>query len=312
MSKLIRALPILLASVALSGWNIAGAATPLLLLRYPTMSKTTIAFEYGGELWEVPRNGGQAHVIASGMDLLSGPIFSPDGSEIAFTGTYDHNTDVYVIPAAGGQPKRLTFHPGPDVAVGWTRDGKSVLFRSHRYSSSDPDQLYTARVTGGLPTQLPLSMAESGSYSPDGSQLAYVPNFQWEPFWKQYKGGQHTQIWIARLSDSSTTRIPGQDANENDPMWIGNTVYFLSDRDGPITLFGYDVSSKKVTKLIDNTGFDITSASAGPGGIVYSQFGQLNIYDPATGKSQAVQVAVNGDLPQRRAYFQDVSKDLSH
>ncbi|MGH8146315.1 MAG: S41 family peptidase [Rhodanobacteraceae bacterium] len=288
------------------------AGNPLLLLRNPTMSKTAIVFGYGGELWEVPRTGGQAHVIASGMDLLSGPIFSPDGSEIAFTGTYDHNTDVYVIPASGGQPKRLTFHPGPDVAIAWTRDGKSVLFRSHRYSFSDPDQLYTVPVTGGFPGELPLSMAESGNYSPDGSHLAYVPNFQWEPFWKGYKGGQHTQIWIARLSDSHTIRIPDLNANENDPMWIDDTVYFLSDRDGPITLFGYDVASKKVSKRIDNSGFDITSASAGPGGIVYSQFGQLHIYDPTTGQSHAVPVSVNGDLPQRRPYYQDVAKKLSH
>ncbi|HEU0195615.1 MAG TPA: PDZ domain-containing protein [Nevskiaceae bacterium] len=276
------------------------------------MSKTTIAFEYGGELWEVPRAGGQAHVLASGMDLMSGPIFSPDGSEVAFTGTFDHNTDVYVVPAAGGQPKRLTFHPGPDIAVGWTPDGKNILFRSRRYSFSDPDQLYTVPVTGGFPQALPLSMAESGSYSPDGSHIAYVPNFQWEPFWKGYKGGQHTQIWIARLSDSKTVRIPDMNANEDDPMWVGNTVYFLSDRDGPITLFGYNVASKQVNKAIDNTGFDITAASAGPGGIVYSQFGQLRIYHPSTGKTRAVTVTVDGDLPQRRPYFQDVAKKLRH
>ncbi|MGH8426793.1 MAG: S41 family peptidase [Gammaproteobacteria bacterium] len=288
------------------------ADSHLLLLRYPTMSKTQIAFEYGGELWEVPRAGGRAHIIANGMDMLTMPIFSPDGSMIAFTGTYDSNTDVYVIPAAGGQPKRLTFHPDPDVAVGWTPDGKNVLFRSRRYSYSDPDQLYTVPVTGGFPQQLPLDMAEEGSYSPDGSHIAYVPNFQWEAFWKQYKGGQHTQVWLAKLSDSSVVRIPNLDSNENNPMWVGNTVYFLSDRDGPITLFAYDIASGKVTKLIDNTGFDITSASAGPGGIVYSQFGQLHIYNPASGKTQAIAVTLAGDLPQRRPRFEDVSKDIEN
>jgi tricorn protease len=282
----------------------------LLLLRDPSMSKTQIVFEYGGELWEVPRAGGQAHVLATGMDLETTPIFSPDGTKVAFSGTFDHNTDVYVVSASGGQPERLTWHPDPDIAVGWTTDGKDVLFSSHRYSYSDPDQLYTVPATGGFPQELPLSMAESGSYSPDGSQIAYVPNFQWEPFWKGYKGGQHTQIWIARLSDSQTIRIPDLDSNENDPMWVGNTIYFLSDRDGPITLFGYDVNTRKVTKLIDNTGFDITSASAGPGGIVYSQFGQLHIYDFATGKTRAVPVTLNGDFPQRRPYFQNVAKDL--
>ena len=303
----------IIAALAILFCGTASAADGhLLLLRYPTMSKTQIAFEYGGEIWEVPRAGGQAHVLASGMDMLTKPIFSPDGSMIAFTGTYDGNTDVYVVPAAGGQPQRLTYHPGPDVAVGWTPDGKRVLFRSRRYSYSDPNQLYTVPVTGGFPQELPLDMAEEGSYSPDGSHLAYVPNFQWEPFWKGYKGGQHTQVWIARLSDSSVVRIPNLDSNESDPMWVGDTVYFLSDRDGPITLFAYDTGSGKVTKRIDNTGFDITSASAGPGGIVYSQFGQLHVYDFASGKTQAVPVTVAGDLPQRRPRFEDVSKDIQN
>ncbi|HEV2442894.1 MAG TPA: PDZ domain-containing protein [Steroidobacteraceae bacterium] len=274
------------------------------------MSKTQIVFEYGGELWSVPRDGGQAHVLASGMDLLADPYFSPDGSLIAFTGTYDKNTDVYVISADGGQPRRLTYHPDPDIAVGWTSDGKSVLFSSHRYSDSDPDQLFTVPVTGGFPTELPLPSGELGSYSDDGNQIAYVPGFQWEPFWKGYKGGQHTEIWIARLADSSTVRIPNLNANEGDPMWVGHEVYFLSDRDGPTTLYVYDIDSRKVRKLIDNEGFDITSASAGPGGIVYSQFGNLHIYDFATGTTRDVPVTVAGDLPQRRPYFEDASKDI--
>ncbi len=291
--------------------GIARAAdNPLLLLQDPTLSKTQIAFEYGGELWEVPRAGGQAHVLASGMDLLDGPIFSPDGERIAFTGTYDSNTDVYVVPATGGQPVRLTYHPGPDVAVGWTPDGKSVLFRSSRYSYSDPDQLFTVSVSGGFPTELPLPEAETGAYSPDGSHIAYVPGFQWEPFWKNYKGGQHTEIWIARLADSSVVRIPGENANANDAMWVGKTVYFLSDRDGPITLFAYDTDSGEVRRAIDNRGFDITSASAGPDGIVYSQFGQLHIYDFATGATHVVPVTVSSDLPQLRPRFEDVSKQI--
>ena len=283
----------------------------LLLLRYPTLSKTKIAFEYGGEIWIVSRDGGTAHRLVTGTDVLSRPIFSPDGSMVAYTGTYDHNTDVYVVSANGGEPTRLTFHPGPDVAVGWTPDGKEVLFRSHRYAYSDPDQLFTVPVTGGFPKELPLSMAETGSYSPDGSSIAYVPSFQWEPFWKGYRGGQTTPIWIAKLSNSSVVKIPRDGANFNDPMWIGNKVYYLSDQDGPITLFAYDIDSHDTTKVIDNTGFDITSASAGPGGIVYSQFGQLKIYDLATKASRSVHVTVSGDLPQLRPHFENVSDEIS-
>ncbi len=288
------------------------AANRLLLLRFPTMSKTQIAFEYGGEIWTVSRKGGQAHRLVTGLDVLTMPIFSPDGSMIAYTGTYDHNTDVYVVPSTGGEPTRLTYHPGPDVAVGWTPDGKDVLFRSRRYTYSDPNQLYTVPVTGGFPQELPLSMAETGSYSPNGSRIAYVPSFQWEPFWKGYRGGQTTPIWIATLSNSSVVKIPRDGANYNDPMWVGNAVYYLSDQDGPITLFSYNVDTKKVTKLIDNKGFDITSASAGPGGIVYSQFGQLYIYDFATKVSQHVPVTVSGDLPQVRPTYEKVADQISN
>ena len=216
---------------ALAACSSAGAAERA-LLGDPAMSKTQIVFDYGGELWSVPRSGGQAHVLASGMDLLAEPIFSPDGSQIAFTGTYDKNTDVYVIPAAGGQPRRLTYHPDPDIAVGWTPDGRSVLLRSHRYSFSDPNRLFAVPATGGFPAELPLPSGEMGSYSGDGSHIAYVPGFQWEPYWKGYKGGQHTEIWISRLADASTVRIANLNSNESDPMWVGGKVYFLSDRDG--------------------------------------------------------------------------------
>jgi tricorn protease len=300
---------LLAATLALITCSAANAADRL-LLRHPAMSRTQIVFEYGGELWSVPRGGGQARVLASGMDLLSQPIFSPDGSQIAFTGTYDKNTDVYVIPATGGQPRRLTYHPDPDIALGWTPDGKSVLFSSHRYSYSDPDQLFTVPAAGGFPAQLPLPSGEMGVYSPDGGRIAYVPGFQWEPFWKGYKGGQHTEIWISRLSDSSTVRIPNLNSNESDPMWVGNRIYFLSDRDGPETLYAYDLDTRKVQRLIDNRGFDITSAAAGPGGIVYSQFGNLHVYDIANGSTSDVPVTIAGDMPQRRPYFADVSKDV--
>lgn len=297
-------------SSPLSDINRTATSSRLLLLRYPSMSITQIVFEYGGEIWEVPRTGGKAHVLASGMDMLTKPVFSPDGSMVAFSGTFDGNTDVYVVSANGGQPKRLTYHPGPDIAVGWTRDGKNVLFRSGRYSYSDPHQLYTVSVKGGFPQELPLPKAEEGSYSPDGNRIAYVPDFQWEPFWKDYKGGQHTQVWLANLSDLSTLRIPNLDSNESDPMWVGKTIYFLSDRDGAISLFDYNTASKKVTKLINNTGFDITSATAGPGGIVYSQFGQLHIYDFKNGTTKLVPVSVSGDLPQRRPRYENVSKHI--
>jgi tricorn protease len=279
------------------------------LLQSPTVSKTQIAFAYGGDIWTVSREGGEAQRLVTGMDRLSNPIFSPDGTLIAYTGEYDGNTDVYVVAAAGGEPRRLTYHPGPDAAVGWTPDGKSVLFVSHRDSTNDSGKLFTVPVEGGFPTEVPLPMAESGSYSPDGSHLAYMPVFQWEPDWRHYRGGQTTPLWIADLSDSSIVKIPRENSNDKNPMWVGNNVYFLSDRNGPVTLFAYDTGTQQVTEVVKNDGFDIKSASAGPDAIVYEQFGTIHLYDLKKHTSKAVEITVAGDMPQLRPHFVKVATD---
>jgi tricorn protease len=283
-----------------------------LLLQSPTLSKTQIAFAYGGDIWIVNRAGGNAHRLVTGTGLLGAPHFSPDGTMIAYTGNYDGNYDVYVVAATGGEPRRLTYHPSADVAVGWTPDGKSILFHSHRLSYSDPDQLFTMPAEGGVPTALPLPMAEDGAYSPDGSHLAYSPYFQWEPDWKHYRGGQTTPIWIADLADSSVVKVPREGSNDRNPIWIGDKVYFLSDRGGPVTLFEYDTKSQQVKKLIDNQGIDIKHASAGPGAIVYEQFGAVFLYDLHSGKSKRVEITVSGDMPQLRPHFEKVAKQIQN
>jgi tricorn protease len=302
----------LVALVLLTASLCLAAAAPPLLLREPALSKTQIAFVYGGDIWIASREGGDAHRLVTGMDLESRPIFSPDGSLVAFSGEYDGNVDVYVVPASGGEPRRLTWHPDPDVAVGWSPDGKEVLFRSHRDATNDSDQLFLVPLTGGLPAPLPLPMAEDGSFSPDGSHIAYSPVFQWEPDWRDYRGGQTTPIWIARLSDSSVVKIPRDNSNDRDPMWVGDTVYFLSDRSGPVTLFAYDTKSGTVMRCIDNQGYNIDSASAGPGAIVYSQMGRLFLFDLATRQTTPVSVRVAGDMPQVRPHFEKVAKQIAN
>lgn len=289
----------------------SAAGDPPLLLRDPTISKTQIAFTYGGDIWIVGRHGGEARRLVTGYHLASAPFFSPDGSQVAFSGNYDGNVDVYVVRAEGGDPKRLTYHPGADVAVGWTRDGKDVLFRSARASYSDPDQLYTIPATGGWPKELPLPMAETGSFSPDGTHLAYVPTFQWEPFWKGYRGGQTTPVMIASLADSSVVPVPRNDSNDNDPMWVGDKIYFLSDRDGVTTLFSYDTRSRKVERVVKNDGFEITSASAGPDAVVYSQFGALHVYDITSGRDEPVRVTVAADLASVRPHWEHVVTQIA-
>jgi tricorn protease len=279
-----------------------------LLLQHPTVSRTQIAFAYGGDLWIVSREGGDAIRLTTGASIESEPYFSPDGTMIAFSGEYAGNDDVYIIPAAGGVPKRLTYHPGPDVVRGWTPDGKKILFASNR-NSENPSigHLFTILIDGVFPTQMPLPQAVEGSFSPDGSHLAYRPNP--DPFgeWKRYRGGLAQQIWIADLSDSSIVKLPRTDSNDFDPMWVSKTIYFLSDRNGPPTLFSYDTNSKKVTELVSNHSFAIKSATAGPGAIVYEQFGSLHLYDLASGKEHAVQIRVAGDMPEVRPRFESVA-----
>ncbi len=290
------------------------ASSGPLLLQSPTLSKTQIAFAYGGEIWVVSREGGDAQRLVTGAGTLSRPIFSPDGTMVAYTGDYEGNDDVYVVPAAGGEPRRLTFHPGPDVAVGWTRDGKSILFRTTRASYSRFEKLYTVPVAGGFPAALPLPMGVEGSFSADGTHLAYVPSWNRRLgavdayiAIKHYRGGHAARIWIADLSDSSIMRIPREGSNDFDPMWVGERIYFLSDRDGPVTLFSYDLKTRQVKALFKNEGFDLESSSAGPDGIVYEQFGSIHLYDPHSGKSREVRIRVAGDMPQVRPRFEKVT-----
>jgi len=283
-----------------------------LLLQKPALSRTQIIFVCAGDLWSMPREGGDAVRLTTGAGVETDPMFSPDGKQIAFTGEYDGNVDVFVMPAEGGFPKRLTYHPGDDIAVGWTPDGKQVLFRSTRNSFSYFDRLFTAPVQGGFPAELPLPMAQEGSFSPDGSRIAYVPIAQWQRAWKRYRGGQTTPIWIATLSSGRIEKIPRDNSNDFNPMWVGDKIYFLSDRDGPVTLFSYDLRSKQVKKELENRGLDLKSASAGSDAIVYEQFGSLHLYDLKSGTSKQVNVRVAGDLLELRDHFVNVGKRLQN
>jgi tricorn protease len=289
-----------------------GQARDTVLLQSPTLSRTQIVFVYAGDLWIVSRDGGEATRLTTGVGTETNPLFSPDGTMVAFTGEYDGNVDVYVVPAAGGVPKRLTYHPGSDRVAGWTPDGKQVLFVSGRLSDSGRTaQLFTLPIDGVFPTAVPLPMAYEGSYSADAARLAYVPLPRAFHAWKRYRGGRATPIWIANLSDSSVEKVPRTDSNDFNPMWIGNKVYFLSDRGGPVTLFAYDTATKKVAPVIQNTGLDIKAASAGPDAIVYEQFGSLNLYDLKSGKTKKLDITVTGDMLAVRPKYEKVGTRIS-
>src|SRR6267143_2901375 len=280
-----------------------------LLVHSPTLSRTQVVFAYGGYLWSVPREGGEARQLTTGGNEGL-PIFSPDGNWIAFTGQYDGNFDVFVMPAEGGEPRRLTWHPGPDIAEGGTPDGKKVLCRSGREAYADFDRLYTVSVEGGWPDVLPMWRGEDAWFSPDGTRLAYVPNLKVQTSWKRYKGGQITPIYIVRLSDLALEVVPRVNSNDAQPVWFGDTVYFLSDRSGPVTLFAYDTKARTVKQVVENKGLDFKSLSGGPDTLVYEQFGGIYLCDPASGKSKKVDVRIAGDLPATRPHFEKVGDKI--
>ncbi|HKG98162.1 MAG TPA: hypothetical protein VKA97_10125, partial [Pyrinomonadaceae bacterium] len=271
-------LAVILISVAAAAY---AADDAVLLVRSPTVNRTHVVFVYGGYLWTVPRGGGDARQLTTGGHEGL-PIFSPDGKWIAFTGQYDGNIDVFIMPAEGGEPRRLTFHPGADVAVGWMPNNSRILFSSSREAYADFARLYTVGVEGGWPEVLPMWRGEEGTYSPDASSIAYVPNLKWQTSWKRYRGGQTTPIYILQLNDLKLEKVPRENSNDSEPVWFGDKVYFLSDRKGPVTLFSYDTKTKTVAQMLENNGLDLKSLSAGPDTLVYEQFGGIYLWDPAT------------------------------
>jgi tricorn protease len=300
----------LLLACAITLTALIAVAEPKPLFQRPTVSATQIAFVYAGDIWIVGREGGVAQRLTSGAGVETRPYFSPDGKEIAFTGEYDGNVDIFTIPATGGVPKRITWHPSPDSSQGWTPDGKNILFASNRDSYAGFTRLFTVARDGGFPAELPLPIGEEGSFSPDGSQIAYVPLNHAFHMWKRYRGGRASLIWIARLSDSSVQPIPRKDSNDFNPIWVDDRVFFLSDRNGPFTLFAYDTKKKTVTQSLANDGLDIKNASGGPGVIAYEQFGAIHLYDVKSGKSRPVEIRVNTDLPEVRAHYEKAANQI--
>ncbi|UCH98634.1 MAG: PD40 domain-containing protein [Candidatus Aminicenantes bacterium] len=280
------------------------------LLEQPAVSKSHIAFTYSGDLWVADINGENARRLTTHEGFESNPAFSPDGKLIAFSAHYDGNTDVYVVPAAGGVPKRLTWHPDSDYVRGFTPDGLAVLFISPRNVFTRRFmQLFTVPVTGGFPTRLPIPHANRAVYSPEGTRMAYTPLREVFRQWKHYRGGTVSRIWLYRFDDHSVEQIPQPQGrcNDTDPMWIGNKIYFRSDRNGEFNLFSFDLDTTKIKQLTDHTDFPVLSASAGDGKIIYQQSGYLHLYDPVQGTAKKLTIGAAADLSQvRPRYARDI------
>ena len=274
------------------------------MFRQPDVSATQIAFVYAGDIWVVPKRGGVAGRLSSprGEELF--PRFSPDGTKIAFSANYDGNLDVYVVPSQGGDPVRVTHHPMPDRLVDWHPDGSRVLFVSGRESGRQRyNQFYLAAATGGPPTKLAVPYGEFGSFSPDGTKIAYLPQTQAFRTWKRYRGGWSPDIWVFDLTTFAASNVTKNDAVDEFPMWHGDTVYFLSDRgEGQKqNIWALNRGTGAARQITDFRDYDVTFPSMGPADVVFGAGGRLYLLDLATDKVSEVQVQVVTDRSTLKA-----------
>jgi tricorn protease len=277
------------------------------LLRFPDIHKDLIVFTYAGDLWLVKATGGTAARLTAhpGLELFA--KFSPDGQWIAFTAQYNGDEQVHVVSIGGGTPKQLTYYParGPlparwgydNQVYGWTPDGKNVLFRSLRDTFDlTGSRLYTVPVAGGVPTPLPMPVAGAGDLSPDGKRVAYSPLFRDFRTWKRYAGGWAQDLYVFDMEATTAKRITKDPRADRDPMWIGQSVYFNSDRSGVSNIYRHDLASDKVEQVTRHTAWDVRWPSADADGqIVFELDGDLHVLDTSTGQDRAVTVYVPDD-----------------
>ncbi|MCA1760648.1 MAG: hypothetical protein LC658_12845, partial [Bacteroidales bacterium] len=298
---------ILTVTALLAGFSLFAVNTvDTRLMHQPAISSTHIVFVYANDLWIADAEGSNARRLTSDAGIESNPCFSPDGKLIAFSAEYDGNTDVYTIAPEGGIPQRLTWHPSADYVRGFTPDGKAVLFASSREDFSNRySQFFTIALTGGFPTKLVIPNGFQASYSPDGKQMAYTPISPRFQQWKNYRGGTVSNIRVFNFDNYETVKIPMAENRSNDwnPMWLGNTIYFLSDRNGEFNLFSYNTETKAIIQLTQYSNFPINSANASGKNIIFEQAGKLHVFDTGNGTIKTLQLAISAELTELRPRF---------
>ena len=288
------------------------------MLRYPDVSSTHVVFVFANDLWTVPREGGEATLLASPDGPERNPRFSPDGQEIAFIGNYEGDGDLYTLALAGGLPFRVTHQPGTELLTDWAADGRLVFSSSARSGQRRAPKMFTVSSEGGLPAQLPIPYGMNGVLRPDGRWLAYTPNSRDNGNWKRYRGGMATDVWLFDLVEVASRRVTDWEGTDSIPMWHGDKLYYLSDR-GPehrLNIWAYDVDANSHRQVTHFTDFDVKWPSIGPGPagqgeIVFQNNYGIRLLDLSTGESREVVVTIPGARETLRAESVDVSAFLS-
>lgn len=312
----------LLLSLLIAGTTLTGYADEARLLRFPATNGQEVVFSYGGDLFKASINGGEATRLTSHIGYEMFARYSPDGQSIAFTGEYDGNREVYLISKNGGEPKRLTFtstnsrddlgdRMGPNnMVLTWTTDGKSVVYRN-RISDSFDGKLWTISKDGGMSEEIPLPEGGFCSYSPDGKKLAYNRVMREFRTWKYYRGGMADDIWIYDPQAKTVENVTKNDAQDIMPMWIGDEIFFISDRDMTMNIFVYNTQTKQTEKVTNYSDFDVKFPSTNGQIIVYEKGGYLYKLDPKTRQSVKISITLNSDNIYGRKEYRDLSENIT-
>lgn len=314
---------LLLFTCSISFWS-SSAADEARLLRFPAIHGNQIVFTYAGDLYSVPASGGVARKITNDIGYEMFARFSPDGKWLAFTGQYDGNTEVYLMPAEGGVPQRLTYtatlgrddvsdRMGPNNIVMTWKDDRTIVFRSRRIERNDfIGQLFYAFVEGGMPEQLPVPRGGFCSFSPDKKKMAYNRVFREFRTWKHYRGGQADDVWIYDFETRKIENVTNNPAQDIIPMWHGNKIYFASDRDHTMNLFVYDLATRQTRKLTNFTEYDVKFPSLGDNAIVFENGGYIYKLDLVSEKVEKVPIEIREDFDIGRGGWREVSKEVTN
>ncbi|MDM1047378.1 S41 family peptidase [Sphingobacterium hotanense] len=303
-----------LLALSASQISFAQSTNETLLLRHPTISDQHVAFVYGGDIWIAEKNGQHPRRLTVNPAVERNPIFSPDGSQIAFTGNYDGNTDVYVISIHGGEPKRITSHPSADVVRGWLSNDEVYFTTAREFDYSLGSRLYKSKLDGALDLPLMMPEASQGAPSPDGRYWAYIKNT--DPTerdavaFKRYRGGGMPSIWIFDTKTKDIQVVPGERCNDVKPIWMGDKVYFLSDRDKIVNIFSYDVKTKKVEKLTSFTDYDVRTLQGRGNELVFEQAGKIHLLNTSNKENKSLAIQLNADAVYKRPHYVEMNNAI--